>query len=191
MRVTPCDERKRALEGGCDARRLRMEAALGARAFDTDEQEIVALLGFLSDGLDARCLDLADRHIDRRRGVRPGAAATFGRRLHGRLGQVACVRRALLLLIVASVVTGERHDRDRDATAAGQQSGQAGSEFSVGTFVHREQQALEVGHEALGLEFLALEPLLFRLAQRHARQRPAQHRRHRHGGDQAMATIIV
>src|SRR3954447_13969769 len=32
------------------------------------------------------------------------------------------------------------------------------------------------------LEFLALQPFLFRLAHRYARQRPAQHRRHRHGG---------
>src|SRR6476661_6338049 len=36
--------------------------------------------------------------------------------------------------------------------------------------------------ELFRLEFLALQPFLFRLVHRYARQRPAQHRRHRHGG---------
>ena len=40
-----------------------------------------------------------------------------------------------------------------------------------------------LGTKPLLLQFLALEPLLFLLAHRNARQRPAQRRRHGHGGD--------
>jgi hypothetical protein len=66
--------------------------------------------------------------------------------------------------------------------SAGQESSDTGGETAVRAFVGDDQQALEIRNKTPRLEFLALQPLLLRFAQGNARQRPAQHRRHRHGG---------
>src|SRR5262249_48521893 len=53
---------------------------------------------------------------------------------------------------------------------------------AVGLLVERDARALEIQTNPPGLAPPAREPLLLRLAQRHAPQGPAQHRRHGHGG---------
>ena len=49
--------------------------------------------------------------------------------------------------------------------------------------VDRDEQSLKIGHEPVGLERLALEPCLLLCAERQTSQRPTQHGRHRHRGD--------
>ena len=60
--------------------------------------------------------------------------------------------------------------RGRQAAAARDQAREMGGELAVGAVVDDQQQALQVRDEALGLELLALQPLLLGLAERHPRQ---------------------
>src|SRR5215471_11760711 len=94
----------------------------------------------------------------------------------------AITRLLLVLFVGGLVLTGQRDDRDRNTVGAGQEPCETRRELAIRTLIHSEQQAFEIRNEAPGLEFLTLQPLLLRLAQRHPRQRPAQHRRHGHGG---------
>src|SRR6516165_8596013 len=157
-------------------------AALAVCVFDAYDEKVVSFFCFFGDSLSGRSAMLADRDVDRR-GLVVAAArklGVLGGRLHGFLDAIA---RLLLVMFAGGLVpTGQRNDRDRNAAGAGQESRETRRELAVRTLIHSEQHAFEIRNEALGLEFLTFQPLLLRLAQRHPRQRPAQHRRHGHGG---------
>src|SRR6516164_5199323 len=157
-------------------------AALAARVFDAHDEKVVSFFCFFRDGLFGRSVMLADRDVDRRRFLvaAPRKLDVLGGRPHGFFEVVA---KFLLLLFAAGLgPVRQRQDRDRDAAGSGQESRKACRKLAVRTLVDGEQQAFEIRNEASCLVLLALQPLFLRLAQRHARQGPAQHRRHGHGG---------
>ncbi len=179
---------------------------LGLRVFgDADDQKIVALARFAGDrfgivrlllpggDLDAAGLLLVRMRFERRRGLgglsRPAvsnrppfdssAAVLWSEELlSGLAAGFSCSLFALPRFLVAPALA-QIEDRGRLAAGAGDGADQPRRKFAVGAVVGGEQQPLQIGHEALGVELLALEPQPFLLAQRQALERPAQHRRHR------------
>ena len=91
---------------------------------------------------------------------------------------------------------GDMQHRGRHAVRACQHAGDARGELAVRAVVDGDQQTLKVGDKAFCFLLLAVEPLLFFLAHRNARQRPAQGRGHRqsryhsHGDDHGEKILV-
>src|SRR6516225_10320931 len=150
-----------------------MKAVLDARVFDAHDEKVVSLFCLFRDGLPGRSVMLAYRDVDRR-GLVVAALRKRGV-LGGRLdGFLDAIFLRLFLFAAGLVAVRQRQDRDRDAARSGQEPRKAPRELTVRTLVDCEQQAFVIGNEATGLVLLALQPLLLRLAQRHAPQGPAQ-----------------
>src|SRR5262249_55587787 len=154
-------------------------AVLDARVFDARDKKVISFFCLFSDGFPARSVMLANRDVDRRR-LFFAALRKLGV-LGGRLERFLDAITGFLLLLFAAlaglVPPRQRRAREREAAVSCQESRQTRRELAVRTLVDCEQQAFEIGNEAPRLVLLALQPLLLRLAQRHAPQGPAQHRR--------------
>jgi len=171
---------ERPFEGRGDTRDVRRKRAIGGGVCDAHEQEVVALLRLLGDGLLAGRVEPANGHVDRAGLIFADLAllAFLGGRLDAFPGAIVFPGVFLFLLLATALGLvlaglGQRQDRRGQAARAGDQSGEPRGKLSVRALIHREQHALEVRDELFRLEFLALKPFLFRLAHRYARQRPA------------------
>ena len=167
----PCrGERQRALERAGDAGDLLREAARRPdRGPDAEDQQVVALARLLGDRVVGRRFRLPGQDVD---GIGRGLVVLAWRGgldgLRGRphdalhLGRLVGARRL-----------GQVEDRHRHAAQAGEQAGETGGEAALGAVVGGQQQALQVGDEAPGLERLALEPLALLLPERQPAAAPS------------------
>ena len=73
--------------------------------------------------------------------------------------------------------------RGGHTAGTGKKAGKARGELAARTVIHGEKKPFQIGHEALGFEFLTLQPGTLLLGHGQTDQRPAQHGRHGHGRD--------